>query len=170
MCTVYFPKCEWTISYIHGLPTPQYTAKMNSKPCFIWTFRGRVGCSLRQDAVDVLDKPAVLCCEAPHVSGGQLHPNPKPRCQEYSPRWDSEKGFRYRQPVPRARSAAFKKLYSKEKKRKQTKMKLNSVSEFFHTILYPNCSGYTVVWHWVERCYQKGVNFLGLAKKFLWFF
>ena len=63
-----------------------------------------------------------------------------------------------------------KKLYPKEKKRKQSNMKLNLLSEFFHTVLYPNCSGCMVVWHWGERCYQKGENFLGLAKKFFWFF
>ena len=37
-------------------------------------------------------------------------------------------------------------------------MKLNSVSEFFYTILCPNCSGYMVLWHWGEHCYQKGEN------------
>ena len=67
---------------------------------------------LRQSAVDVLDKPADLSCGVSHVSGGRLNPDPRPRCHEHFPCWDSKKGVRHCQLVPGARSTAFKKLYS----------------------------------------------------------
>lgn len=104
-----FPKVRTNHQLYHGLSQPALHSKDELSPVSSelpeeeWD-----ALFLRQGAADVLDKPAVLHCGASHVSGGWLHPDPQPRCQEHFPRWDSEKSFRQRQLVPGARSAAFK--------------------------------------------------------------